>query len=223
MKVEDIVAKLKRKSQSLPDPYDPYGTPVNKPVSISKIKALAKYIGTKHGLALELWKQDMMEAKLVAILIESPQRVSPEQADEWIYQTNNREVCDLACTTLFEKTDFYQKKIIEWVKSDQEFVRRAAFVLIATTASRKNDSDSRYIEYLKLIEKYSTDERHFVKKAISWALKQIGKRSPTLHSPAIKLAEKLANSENETARWIGLDSLRELEIQKRSDKDDLRF
>ena len=223
MKVEDIVAKLKRKSQNLQDPYDPYSTPVNKPVSISKIKALAKYIGIKHGLAIELWKQDLTEAKLVAILIENPQRVSPEQADEWIYQINSREVCDLACTTLFEKTDFYQKKIIEWVKSDQEFVRRAAFVLIATTASRKNDSDSRYIEYLKLIEKYSTDERHFVKKAISWALKQIGKRSPNLHSPAIKLAEKLANSENETARWIGLDSLRELEIQKRRDKDDLQF
>lgn len=223
MKVEDIVAKLKRKSQSLPDPYDPYAPVVNKPVSISKIKALAKYIGTKHELALELWKQDLMEAKLVAILIENPRRVTPDQADEWIHQTNNREVCDMLCTSLLEKTDFYPKKIIEWVKSDQEFVRRAAFVLIATTASRKNDSDSVYMNYLKLIEKYSIDERHFVKKSISWALKQIGKRSEELHEMAVKLAEKLANSENETARWIGLDSLRELDIEKRSEPNDIRF
>lgn len=215
MKVEDIVAKLKRKSQSPPiDPYDTYARPVSKPISISKIKALAKYIGTKHELALDLWKEDMMEAKLLAILIENPKRVDEEQMDEWVYQINSREVCDLACTTIFDKTDIYPKKIAEWVKSDQEFVRRAAFVLIATTASRKNDSDSIYLNYLTIVEKYSTDERHFVKKAISWALKQIGKRSPVLHSPALKLAEKLANSENETARWVGLDALRELEFEK---------
>ncbi|MBI5222977.1 DNA alkylation repair protein [Candidatus Micrarchaeota archaeon] len=208
MRIQDAVSRLKELYRT---PTAGPNTSITPEVPLPKIIALSKYIGSDHELALQLWTQDFPGTKQLAILIDVPKKVTSDQMDHWISQTHSRDVCDLLCTTLFDKTDFSKQKILDWVKSEQEFVRRAAFVLIASTAASKNKvPDSIYLNYLLLIEKYSTDERNFVKKAVSWALKRIGKRSTTLYSPALKLAEKLSLSTNDTAKWIGIDALREL-------------
>ena len=209
MKVQDAISRLK----------DLYQTPTLGPnntltpeVPIQKIIALSKYIGQNHELALQIWTYDVAGAKSLAILIDVPKKVTEKQMDQWINEIHSREVCDLACTTLFDKTEFCSKKILEWAKSDEEFIKRAAFVLIASTATNnKDEKDSKFLEYLSLIEKYSSDERNFVKKSLSWALKKIGKRNQLLYSQAFMLAQKLSSSKLDSARWIGLDSLKELE------------
>lgn len=209
MLVQDAISRLK----------DLYQTPTLGPnntltpeIPIQKLIALSKYIGQNHELALQLWPYEVTGAKSLAILIDVPRKVTEKQMDQWINQIHSREVCDLACTTLFDKTEFCSKKIFEWADRDEEFVRRAAFVLIASTAANKKDEkDSKFLEYLSLIEKHSTDDRNFVKKSLSWALKKIGKRNQLLYSQAFMLAQKLSSSKSLSAKWIGLDSLKELE------------
>lgn len=184
-------------------------------VQLPKIRALAKYIGTDHKLALELWKQNIHEAKLLATMIDNPKLVSENQMDEWVRDFNSWDICDQCCSNLFDQTKFYEKKIFEWVESDLEFIRRAGFVLMATSAvHHKKESDEKFITYLPIIKKYSTDERNFVKKAANWALRQIGKRSPKLMKEANTVAQELKNSDDATARWIGSDALREFEKKK---------
>ena len=209
MLVQDAIARLK----------DLYQTPTSGPddkitpeIPLQKVIALSKYIGQNHELALQLWPYNVVGSKLLAILIDVPRKVTEKQMDDWISQIYSREVCDLACTTLFDKTQFCSKKILEWANRDEEFVKRAAFVLIASTAANnKEESDSKFFEYLSLIEKHSSDERNFVKKSLSWALKKIGKRNSHLYSQSFMLAQKLSNSKIDCARWIGLDALKELE------------
>ncbi|MBU0591551.1 DNA alkylation repair protein [Candidatus Micrarchaeota archaeon] len=169
-------------------------------------------IGKNHELALSLWQTNIHEAKTIATLIDDPKLVTENQMDDWANDFYSWDICDQCCSNLFDKTPFYKKKIIEWIKSEKEFVRRAGFVLMATSAVHdKKAPDAQFIEYLPLIKQYSHDKRNFVKKAVNWALRQIGKRNISLHKHALALAKELRQTEDKTARWIGSDAARELE------------
>jgi 3-methyladenine DNA glycosylase AlkD len=134
--------------------------------------------------------------------------------DEWAAQFNSWDLCDQVCG-MFTRTGFAESKIPEWAKDRREFVRRAAFALMAEYAVHaKKVPDKRFVRFLPVIERYASDNRNFVKKAVNWALRQIGKRSPALHGPALAVCDRLARSEDPTARWIGRDAARELRDPK---------
>ena len=191
-------------------------------IPVPELRKLAKTSGKDHSAALRLWKQNIHEAKLLASMIDDPKLVTEQQMDEWVNDFYSWDVCDQCCSNLFDKTPFYKNKIFEYVKSEKEFVRRAGFVLMATSAVHDKKADNtQFLSYFPVIEKYVTDERNFVKKAVNWALRQVGKRNIVLHNEAVKLATRLKNTKSETgnkksatARWIGSDALRELEDQK---------
>jgi 3-methyladenine DNA glycosylase AlkD len=141
--------------------------------------------------------------------------VTREQCDRWAADFNSWDVVDQTCGNLFDKTEFAAELVQDWSKREEEFVKRAAFALIAWMAvHRKKEPDEKFLTYLPLIEKAASDRRNFVKKAVNWALRQIGKRSAGLHGPALKLARKLEASSDPTERWIGKDAVRELDSTK---------
>jgi 3-methyladenine DNA glycosylase AlkD len=180
-------------------------------ISMTALRPLARRHRRDHDLALALWKTGKHEARILAALIDDPKQVTPEQMDEWAADFDSWDLCDQACMKLFAATPFVARKAKQWAKDDREFVRRAAFALIAGyTVHAKKAPDAEFLPFLDLIEHYSDDGRNFVRKAVNWALRQIGKRSPALHKPALRLAEKLAGSDDKTARWIGRDALKEL-------------
>ncbi len=180
-------------------------------VSMAAQRPLERKHRRNHVLAAELWASGYHEARILAALIEDPKQVTPRQMDAWVADLNSWDVCDQASMRVFARTPFVAEKVAKWAKDKREFVRRAAFATIAGyTVSARHASDAEFLPFLALIEAYATDERNFVKKAANWALRQIGKRSPSLHRPALKLARKLAASPDKTARWIGKDAVREL-------------
>jgi 3-methyladenine DNA glycosylase AlkD len=186
-----------------------YGVPV--PV----LRSIAKEIGRDHKLAAELWKSDVHEARIVAPLIEDPARVTERQMERWVRQFDSWDICDLCCNNLFWRTELAHAKAVEWCEREEEFVRRAGFVMFAVLAVHdKAASDATFGRYLKAVRKGATDERNFVKKAVNWALRGIGKRNEALNARAIKTAEAIAKLDSKAARWIASDALREL----RSDK-----
>ena len=131
--------------------------------------------------------------------------------DAWVAEFDSWDLCDQVCGSLFHRTPFAEAKIRQWAKDEREFVRRAAFALMAMYAVHaKQIPDERFLDFLALIERHASDPRNFVKKAVNWALRQIGKRSMALHKPALALAEKLAASPDRSARWIGKDAAKEL-------------
>jgi 3-methyladenine DNA glycosylase AlkD len=180
-------------------------------ISLATLAPLARKYRRQHDLALALWDSGHHEARLLAALIDDPKLVTSRQMDAWAADFDSWDLCDQACMKLFDKTPFVVAKITKWAADKREFVRRAGFALMAGHAVHgKGVPDSDYLPFLALIERHATDERNFVRKAVNWALRQIGKRSRGLHGPALALAEKLARSENRTARWIGRDAVREL-------------
>lgn len=180
-------------------------------VSMVKLKLLAKPLRGRHDLALALWEQGIYEARLLAALIDDPKQVSAQQMDRWAAQFDNWGDCDTACFALFDRTAHAWQKVDEWAVRDEEFVRRAAFATLASlTVHDKKATDEQFLARLPLIEAAADDARNFVKKAVNWALRSIGKRSARLHAQAIELAELLAAREEKSARWIGKDALREL-------------
>jgi 3-methyladenine DNA glycosylase AlkD len=180
-------------------------------VSMAAQRPLERKYRRNHELAADLWASGFHEARILAALIEDPKLVTPRQMDAWVADFNSWDVCDQACMRVFAKTPYVAEKVVKWAKDKREFVRRAAFATIAGyTVSAKKAADAEFTPFLALIEAYSTDERNFVRKAVNWALRQIGKHSPSLHRPALALAEKLAASENKTQRWIGKDAVKEL-------------
>jgi 3-methyladenine DNA glycosylase AlkD len=182
-------------------------------ISVPFLRSLAKKIGKDHKLAAQLWRTKIHEARLLAGFIDDPKLVTAEQMDSWVKDLDSWDVCDQVCSTLFDKTPYAYRKARQWTKSSQEYVRRAGFAMMACLAVHdKKAPDRKLLQFFPLIQKYSTDERNFVKKAVNWALRQIGKRHPTLRKPAILLAKKLANSSSPSARWAGKDALRELVI-----------
>jgi 3-methyladenine DNA glycosylase AlkD len=185
-------------------------------VSLAAMKPIEKRYARDHAFAAALWKTGLHEARIMACDLDEPDKVTSRQMDTWAGQFDNWAVCDGACLHLFVATPFVEEKIAKWAGDEREFVRRAAFSLIACyTVHGKKVPDERFLPYLDLIERHATDPRNFVRKAVNWALRQIGKRSSRLYRPALALAEKLAAADDRTARWIGKDAVRELSDPKR--------
>ncbi|MGK9475700.1 DNA alkylation repair protein [Melioribacter sp. OK-6-Me] len=190
-----------------------YGINVEKAfgVSLNELRDIARRIGKNHELAKELWESGYHEARHLAVLIEELDKVTKKQMEKWVHDFDSWDLCDGTCIHLFRKTPFANDKINRWMKNDEEFVRRASFTLIATLALHdKKADDVTFINYLSDIKRYSYDERNFVKKAVNWALRQIGKRNINLNRLAVQIAQELKNSNTKSARWIGSDAYREL-------------
>ncbi len=180
-------------------------------VPLSRLRPLAKELGRNHELALALWNTGVREARVVAFLCDDPRKVTRGQANQWARESGSWDVCDGMIIHLLRKTPFAWELAERWARQKQQWVRRAGFVMIASLVVHdKGAPDARFLEFLPLIEEYAVDDRNFVKKAVNWALRQIGKRSPELRSEAIEVAERLAGSESAAARWVGKDALREL-------------
>lgn len=180
-------------------------------VNAPKVKAIAKQIGTDHELALRLWESGYLEARSIAGIIADPELVTKTLMNKWVKDFDSWAVCDGTCCYLFRKTNYAFEKIFEWADKKEEFVRRTAFSLMAYLAVHdKKRDDKEFLQFLPLIKKYSIDERNFVKKAVNWALRQIGKRSLYLNNEALKTAEEIKTLESKSARWIASDAIREL-------------
>lgn len=177
-------------------------------VSVANIRALAKQLGRDHDLADELWRTGWYEARLLAAFVDDPKLVTPAQMDRWAAEFENWADCDTLCFHLFDKTPHAFAKIDQWASDEREFVRRAAFALLASVALHdKKAADEPFLERLPLIEAAATDPRNFVKKGVSWALRGIGgRKSPALKAAALEMADQLAASPNKTARWVGRDA-----------------
>jgi 3-methyladenine DNA glycosylase AlkD len=180
-------------------------------VSIPDIRRIAKEFGRNHEVALELWKTGYDDAKITAALVDDPDKVSEDQMDEWVKDFNSWDVCDQICMNLFDRSPYAWKKIFEWSKREKEFVKRAAFTLLACLAWHdKNAEDDKFLEYFPLIKKNVDDDRNYVKKAVSWSLRHIGKRNLNLHKHVLVFANDIKQIDSKTARWIGSDVIRDL-------------
>ena len=188
-------------------------------VSMAALRPLARRLGRSHALAAALWDTGFHDARILAALIDEPAKVTQSQMDRWAADFDSWDLCDQACMKLFAKTPFVEQKVHQWADDEREFVRRAGFALLAAHAHQaKSLPDDDFRSFLPLIERHATDPRNFVKKAVNWALRQIGKRSLALHKPALHLAERLAQSDDRTARWIGRDATRELKAPKQLER-----
>ena len=180
-------------------------------VSVANLHKLAKITGRNHEFALALWETGWYEARMLASLVDEPERVTPAQMDQWCRDFDNWGICDTVCFKLFDRTPHAYKKVEQWAKRRDEFVKRGGFALMASLALHdKEASDDRFAKWFPLIEQGAEDDRNFVKKGVSWALRAIGKRNSKLKSATIKLAQRLATSEKPSARWVGKDALRDL-------------
>ena len=214
MTYQEIIAKLKKNS----NPRDREGMArfgINPKyalgVRVPVLRSLAKKVGKNHKLAQDLWKAKIHEARILASMIEEPEKVTPKQIEQWVKEFNSWDLCDQCCMNLFDKLPVAWKKAIEWSKRKEEFVRRAGFALMACLSVHdKKAKDKEFIKFFPLIKKYATDERNFVKKAVNWALRQIGKRNRNLNKSAIKIAREIAKIDSKCAKWIAKDAIREL-------------
>lgn len=180
-------------------------------VKIPEVRKLAKMIKKDHGLAMQLWDSKIHEARILATLVADPKQLTPKQMDKWTHEFYSWDVCDQACGNLFDRTPYASDKILEYTQSEQEFVKRAGFVLMAEFAVHdKKATDDVFLRMLPIIEREAWDDRNFVKKAVNWALRQIGKRNTMLKHAAIACAERILVQDNKAARWIARDALKEL-------------
>jgi 3-methyladenine DNA glycosylase AlkD len=180
-------------------------------VSTPKLRALAKKIGRNQALAEELWRSGIFDARAVASLIGDPRLVTTELMESWVSDFDSWAVCDCCCSNLFDKTGFAWRKAMEWSRREEEFVKRAGYVLMAALAVHdKAAPDEKFLRFLPAIERGAADERNFVKKAVNWALRQVGKRNRKLNREAIRRALRIRDMGSSSARWIAADALREL-------------
>jgi 3-methyladenine DNA glycosylase AlkD len=213
--VKDVLDKLQSKAQ--PEQLKgmaKYGMAVEQRlgVSVPDMRKMAKEIGRDHKLALDLWRTGIAEARIVAGMVGDPAKLTEEQMEEWVKDINSWDVCDQVCMNLFEKNQLAWKKIVDWSEREEEFVKRTAFSLIACLAWHdKKASDEKFVELLPVIIRGATDERNFVKKAVNWALRNIGKRNLNLNKAAIDTAKGIRRLDSKAARWIAADAIRELE------------
>jgi len=180
-------------------------------ISMPILRSMAKPYRKEHILAIELWDSGIHEARILASLIDDPKQVTPEQMEQWTSEFDSWDVCDQVCSNLWEKTPYAFEKAIEWSIQQAEFVKRAGFVLMArSVVGGKTPNPAQITIIFNEIAHGATDKRNFVKKAVNWALRQIGKSSQELNSRAIAAAERIALIDNSSARWIAADTLREL-------------
>jgi len=223
--VEEVLSKLKAKAR--PDQLDgmaQYGMVTEKRlgVSIPDLRKAAEELGKDHRLAIQLWKTGIPETRILAAMIDEPDKLSATQMDNWVKEINSWDVCDQVCMNLFEKSPLAWRKVLEWSERDEEFVRRAAFALMACLAWHDKDaSDDQFIKFFPVIMGGATDERNLVKKSVSWALRNIGKRNPKLNKAAVRTARKMQRIDSKAARWVAADAIAELEseaVQRRLKK-----
>jgi 3-methyladenine DNA glycosylase AlkD len=181
-------------------------------ISVTNLRRLAREIGRDHELARELWETSIHEAQLLATMVDRPEDVTQEQMEAWARDFDSWDLVDQCCGNLFDKTPWARATAFEWSEREEEFVKRAAFSLMANLAVHdKSASNADFESFLPVIEREASDDRNFVKKAVNWALRQIGKRNATLTRKAIASARRMEKQDTRSARWIARDALRELE------------
>jgi 3-methyladenine DNA glycosylase AlkD len=214
MQYKEIMAELKKLSNSKAvagmaragiNPESAYG------ISIPSLRKIAKDVGKNHDLAMQLWETGIHEARILATMTDDPKQVTEAQIENWTRDFNSWDVCDQCCNNLFRKTNFAHAKAVELSSAEEEFVKRTGFVLMACLSVHdKKTDDGIFVNYLPIIRREASDERNFVKKAVNWALRQIGKRNITLNKEAIKTAEEISQMDSKSAKWVASDALREL-------------
>ena len=183
-------------------------------VSVPEMRKIAKDSGKDHALALDLWKTGIPDARIVAGMVGEPDKLTEKQMEYWVKDFDSWDVCDQVCMNLFDRSPLVVKKIHDWADREEEFVKRAAFALIASLAIHdKKAKDKKFINLFPVIKDGATDERNFVKKAVNWALRNVGKKNPALNKAAVKLAHEIKKLDSKAARWIANDALRELESE----------
>lgn len=184
-------------------------------VRIPEIRRIARKTGKDHELASKLWDAGYRETRIMASIVEDPKGVTEDQMDVWAAEFDYWEICDQCCIKLFWKTPYAYKKAFEWSLRDEEFVKRAGFVVMAVLAVHdKKASNEKMMEFFPPIIRESTDNRIYVKKAVNWALRQIGKRNMDLNKRAIEVAEEIQTIDSRSAKWVAADALRELKGEK---------
>jgi len=215
---EEVLEKLRAEAQ--PEQLEGmarYGMTVDKRlgVKIPELRRLAKDIGRDHQLALALWETGVAEAMILASMIDIPEEVDEAQMEAWVADFDSWDVCDQVCMNLFEKTPLVWDKIREWAEREEEFVKRAAYALIACLAWHdKQSDDEAFIDLIPVIKAGATDGRNYVKKAVSWALRNVGKRNLALNQAAIRAAEELRGVDSRAARWVASDVIRDVAREK---------
>jgi 3-methyladenine DNA glycosylase AlkD len=180
-------------------------------VSMATMQPEAKRIGRDHDLALRLWKTGWFEARMMSAFLADPARVTPALMEAWCRDFDNWGTTDTVCFKLFDRAPDAWKMVPKWVTQQGEFQKRAGFVMMACLAAHdKQAPDSAFLKFFPMIEKGASDDRNFVKKGVSWALRHIGHRNAALHAAAIRTATKLSKSANATERWVGKDALRDI-------------
>lgn len=188
---------------------------ISAPVLKQLAKNIKKQTNDRHEIALKLWETGIHEARIIAYLIDDPKEVTEAQMQSWVKDFDNWAICDSTLGTLFCKTEFAYKKVFEWSAREEEFIKRAGIVMIACLAVHdKKAIDDKIAQFLPLLESKVDDERNFIKKAVNWSLRQIGKRNLNLNRLAIETAEKIKSQNTKPARWIAADALRELQNEK---------
>ncbi len=218
LSVEDILDELKR----LGDPKSVEGMArfgINRKnalgVSIPSLRGISRKIGRDHSLAKQLWASGIHESRILAGFVDDPRLVTEEQMEDWVRGFDSWDVCDQVCSGLFDKTPLAHRKAVEWSERREEFVKRAGFVLMAALAVHdKQAGNGSFAKFLPIIRRESVDDRDFVKKAVNWALRQIGKRNLALNRMSVETAREIQRINSGAARWIARDALRELTDEK---------
>jgi 3-methyladenine DNA glycosylase AlkD len=188
-------------------------------VSMPAVRQIGKTIGRNHAIAIQLWHTQIHEARILATILADPKQMTEAVVDEWIHDFASWDVCDQCCGNLFKKVPFITDKIIQYHTAETEFVKRFAFAMIAVAAVHwKKTDDAFFLPYFPMIISQATDKRNFVRKAINWALRQMGKRSAFLHAHALDCCDQLLAMQNSTATWIATDAVKELESEAKRNR-----
>jgi 3-methyladenine DNA glycosylase AlkD len=213
MKYEEIAKKLKSLSNKKNrEGMARYGIKTENAfgIPIPQLRNIAKDAGKNHDIALKLWESGIHEARILASMIDDPAMVAEKQIESWVKDFDSWDVCDQV-VHLFEEAGFGYKKIIEWSSREEEFVKRAAFALMAALSVHdKKADDGTFVKFLTIIKRESGDNRNYVRKAVNWALRNIGKRNKNLNEMAVKTAQEIQKIDSKSAKWIASDAIREL-------------
>jgi 3-methyladenine DNA glycosylase AlkD len=184
-------------------------------ISMPKLRSMAKEIGRDHALAQQLWSSGIHDARILASLVDIPEVVTIKQMDNWVKDFDSWDVCDQVCNNLFSATRFTKQKALEWSRESREFTKRAGFTLMAQLAVHdKTRVNAVFAEFLEIIKNEANDPRNYVRKAVNWALRQIGKRNIELNKAAIQTAKMISEKGSKNAKWIASDAIRELTSDK---------
>lgn len=214
MKPKEVIAELRRLgSPASVKGMARYGIDTENAlgVPVPALREVARRLGRDHELAQGLWKSGVHEAMILAAMVDDPDKVTEQQMEDWVSDFDSWDVCDGCCGTLFDKTPFAYAKAVEWSIRKEEYVKRAGYVLMAELAVHdKKAADGDFLKFFDRIYEGSKDDRNFVRKAVSWALRQVGKRNRALNGKALVLARKISEMDSRSARWVASDVIREL-------------